>query len=314
MNAKIIRPANREQWLEIRKSGIGSSEAATIMYLNPFETPYQLWRRKMGYDAPKEENFAMRAGHYLEDAVSKFYADATGATVIKRSAIDWIAQDRKKPYMQVSPDRTAWGKDQLHNEANKMIVECKTTQMPIDEDNVPRHWYIQLQYQLHVTGYDYGALAWLTQGREFGFRHFERNDTIGAMIEQSVTRFWEHNIIGGEEPELANAEDIDIKYPSQIDGKTVDVDEQTYNVWKALVTLKSEISKLDAEKKKLEDEIKLAFGDAEAIAYGGHRLATYRAPKATEAFDWKRFEKERPEAVIDYMVRKQGSRRLLIKQ
>lgn len=134
------------------------------------------------------------------------------------------------------------------------------------------------------------------------------------MIEQSVTRFWEHNIIGGEEPELANAEDIDIKYPSQIDGKTVDVDEQTYNVWKALVTLKSEISKLDDEKKKLEDEIKLAFGDAEAIAYGGHRLATYRAPKATEAFDWKRFEKERPEAIIDYMVRKQGSRRLLIKQ
>ena len=92
------------------------------------------------------------------------------------------------------------------------------------------------------------------------------------------------------------------------------MDEQTYNVWKALVTLKSEISKLDAEKKKLEDEIKLAFGDAEAIAYGGHRLATYRAPKATEAFDWKRFEKERPEAIIDYMVHKQGSRRLLIKQ
>lgn len=26
MNAKMIRPANREQWLEIRKSGIGSSE------------------------------------------------------------------------------------------------------------------------------------------------------------------------------------------------------------------------------------------------------------------------------------------------
>ena len=36
MNAKMIRPANREQWLEIRKSGIGSSEAATIMFLNPF--------------------------------------------------------------------------------------------------------------------------------------------------------------------------------------------------------------------------------------------------------------------------------------
>ena len=35
MNNVIIRPKNREEWLEHRKNGIGSSEVATIVGLNP---------------------------------------------------------------------------------------------------------------------------------------------------------------------------------------------------------------------------------------------------------------------------------------
>ncbi len=30
MATQIIRPTNREEWLDVRKSGIGSSEVATI--------------------------------------------------------------------------------------------------------------------------------------------------------------------------------------------------------------------------------------------------------------------------------------------
>ena len=61
--------------MKLRESGIGSSEVGTILGLNPYETPYQLWRRKVGIDPPKEQNFAMKAGHYLENAVSLFYRE-----------------------------------------------------------------------------------------------------------------------------------------------------------------------------------------------------------------------------------------------
>ena len=103
MSVTIIRPKDRAEWLEYRKSGIGSSEVATIVGLNPWETPYQLWRRKIGLDAPKEENFAMKAGHYLEDAVSLFWQDATGREVIKRSQGDWLIRSNERPHIQVSP-------------------------------------------------------------------------------------------------------------------------------------------------------------------------------------------------------------------
>ena len=76
MSKQVIRYKNSQEWLSDRRNGIGASEVGTILGLNPFETPYQLWRRKKGLDAPKQENFAMKAGHYLEDAVSLFYRDA----------------------------------------------------------------------------------------------------------------------------------------------------------------------------------------------------------------------------------------------
>ena len=62
---KIIRPTSREQWLEIRKSGIGSSDVATIVGLNPFETRLELWQQIMGITPAKEENNPMLSGHLL---------------------------------------------------------------------------------------------------------------------------------------------------------------------------------------------------------------------------------------------------------
>ena len=125
MATAVIKPKDRAEWLKYRESGIGSSEVATIVGLNPFETPLQLWRRKVGLDAPKEENFFMKAGHYLEDAVVQFWQDETGRDVIKASKGDFLIVDREKPFLRVSPDRTYWLPNTVHSTTNKGILECK---------------------------------------------------------------------------------------------------------------------------------------------------------------------------------------------
>ena len=200
MSNTIIRPKDRTEWLKYRESGIGSSEVATIVGLNPWETPYQLWRRKVGLDAPKQENFAMKAGHYLEDAVSLFWQDETGQQVIKSSAGDWLIRDDERPYLQVSPDRTYWLADMPHSNENKGILECKTTQMTIDEDDIPKHWFVQVQYQLGVAGYQHGSLAWLTQGRNFGYKDLAFVPDFFAWLVEEVDKFWVDNIQAKQEP------------------------------------------------------------------------------------------------------------------
>lgn len=304
--------------MNLRKSGIGSSEVGTILGLNPYETPYQLWRRKVGIDPPKPENFAMKAGHYLEDAVSKFYSDETGKEIIKASAGDWIIRSNEHPHMQVSPDRTFWIPGLPKNNQNKGILECKTTQMEVDANNVPQSWFAQLQYQLGIAEYQQGALAWLTMGRLFGYRDFEFDPDFFGYMAEEVTKFWVDNILGKQEPLLMTVEDVLLRDPKHTVGKAVEADPELAASCQELKELKEELSSMDNRKKELEATIKLAMGDAEALvtpADGGKPqiLATWKAAKDSVKFDEKKFAAEQPELYANYQFTQPGSRRFLLK-
>lgn len=316
MSFTIIRPRDHAEWMKYREGGIGSSEVGTILGLNPFETPYQLWRRKRGIDPPKEENFAMRAGHYLEDAVSRFYADATGKEIIKRSAGDWLVVDGERPYLRVSPDRTFWIPDRPHSDRNKGILECKTTQMQVDADNVPQHWFCQLQYQLGVAELEQGALAWLTMGREFGYRDITFDAEFYKWMVDEVERFWVDNIQGGQEPLLQSVDDVLLRNPRHVAGKTMKADVAMVEMCSELKTLKEDGRAIDTRKTELESAIKLTLGDAEALVAADDPrqvLATWRTAKDGRKFDEKQFAADHPELYEQYQRTVPGSRRFLLK-
>lgn len=315
----IIRPKDRREWLRHRESGIGSSEVGTILGLNPYETPYQLWRRKKGLDAPKVENFAMRAGHYLEDAVSLFYRDETGKEIIKSSAGDWLIVNKEKEYLRVSPDRTFWIPGMPKSDRNKGILECKTTQMEVDGDSLPQHWFCQLQYQLGVAELEQGAIAWLTMGREFGYRDMLFDKEFYDYMIEEVDRFWTDNIVGNIEPIAINVDDVLLKNPRHVAGKYVEADEELIQCCTELKEIREELSALDTRKKDIETAIKMALGDAESLVAKGSNaenqttLATWKAAKDSKKFDEKRFAAEKPDLYAEYQNIVPGSRRFLIK-
>lgn len=314
MSYTIIRPKDRTEWLKYRESGIGSSEVATIVGLNPWETPYQLWRRKKGLDAPKPENFAMRAGHYLEDAVAHFFADETGAHIIKRSAIDWMIVDDERPYMRVSPDRTYWEQGAKHSDSNKRILECKTTQMAIDPEELPKHWFVQVMYQCGVARIHEASLAWLCSGRNFGYKKLIFvPDFFGWLVEE-VERFWVDSIQGNQEPTATNAADVMLKYNRHTDGKVIEATEEEFKAYCELVTVRDELEALNKRKADLEERIKLGFGDAEAMSHGTDTLATWKAPKPSQKFDETAFKGDYPELFTEYCKPSQGARRFVLKK
>ena len=313
-NVTIIRPASREEWLEVRKSGIGSSEVATIVGLNPWETPYQLWRRKVGIDEPKQESAAMRNGHHLEDAVSRMWNDATGREIIKRSAIDWIIRDNDRPYLQVSPDRTYWLGDSRSPEA-KGILEIKTTRMKVDPEDLPRYWFTQVQYQLGVAGYSQGSLAWLSagQGFDFGYRDLRFVPDFYEWMIESVSRFWQDNIIGKQEPSAVNVADVLLKYNRHTDNKVIECSDEVFKAYHTLKEVRAELKVLEEREAELEETIKMAFADAEAISYRGDIICTWKAPKPSLKFDAKAFQADHPDLAKPYMKETQGARRFLLK-
>lgn len=310
----ILRPETREQWLELRKSGIGSSEVATILGLNPFDTPRELWMRKRGIKPAIAENNAMMLGHYLEDAVATMWAEKTGHTIIKRSAIDWIIRDNVREYLQVSPDRTYWiDSNGKRNMANKGILECKTTQRAVDPDDLPNHWFVQVQYQLGVAGLSEGYIAWLTQGRDFGYKKITFQPDFFDYIVCEVEKFYNTNIIGGVEPEVINVADILDKYSTHTSGRINEVSSAVYNAYTELKDLRKEMDELAERKDLLEQQLKMACMDAESITYGGVTLCSWKSGKPVTKVDTKALLADNPGLAEKYTTTTTTSRRFLLK-
>ena len=73
----------RDDWLEVRKGGIGSSDAAAAVGLHPYKSQLQLWMEKTGRDAglpvvdPNDDQSPMYWGTLLEPIVAAHYTRRT---------------------------------------------------------------------------------------------------------------------------------------------------------------------------------------------------------------------------------------------
>ena len=83
----------RDEWLEVRKTGIGSSDAAAAVGLNPYQSQLELWLVKTGRDDglpkvdPHDEESPMYWGNILEPIVAAHYTRRTGNRVRKINAV-----------------------------------------------------------------------------------------------------------------------------------------------------------------------------------------------------------------------------------
>ena len=130
---------------------------------------------------------------------------------------------------------------------------------------------------------------------------------------EEVDKFWKDNIIGNVEPEATDVQDILLKFNRHTDGKIIEVSEELFSACQELKDVKKEIDALTERKEALEAQVKLGFGDAEAISYGGQTLATWKAPKPSMKFDAKAFQAENKALCEPYMRETVGARRFLLK-
>ena len=88
----------REQWLAIRKLGIGSSDAAVAVGLSPYKCPLSLWLEKTGRKEPEDISHkeAVLWGIELEPVLAQVYAKRTGYKVRRVNA---VLQHPEQPVM-----------------------------------------------------------------------------------------------------------------------------------------------------------------------------------------------------------------------
>ena len=106
---------DRKEWLKLRKTGIGGSDAGAICMVNPYSSPMKVYRDKT-CDVPEEQsNEAIRQGNDLENYVAMRFMEATGLKVHRSN---YLYRSTENPFMIADVDRLVSGED--------AGLECKT--------------------------------------------------------------------------------------------------------------------------------------------------------------------------------------------
>jgi predicted phage-related endonuclease len=106
------------------------------------------------------------------------------------------------------------------------ILEIKTTSA-YSWDDVPDYYALQVQWQMEVCDINNAIVAALHNGRKLTLWPIERDKELGASLLDVAGRFWEHNVLGMNPPDVdgttATTEALARMFPAAEPGTAVDV-------------------------------------------------------------------------------------------
>lgn len=273
--AAALQVTEREAWLQERRTGIGGSDAAAVLGVSPWRSPYALWLEKTGLAIKPDEEEAeyMEWGRRLEPIIAEKFAEVTGREIAAGSG---IVRHPRLPFMLGTLD---FG--QRCASRGDGVLEVKTLGFwKKDEwaEEPPLHYAVQLQHYLAVTGRRWGSFAALIGGQQFVWCDVERNEGFIEALEQECAAFWER-VKSGQPPPVdgskSTKEALKLLYPKD-SGRVVELADEARAWHEAIETAKAEVKRWEAIQQEAENKLKEAIGDAtEAFVPGGPRW-TYK--------------------------------------
>lgn len=295
----------KSEWLMMRKKGIGGSDAGAICGLNPYRTAIQVYQDKTTDVVEEFDNEAMRQGREFEDYVARRFTEATGKKV-RRS--NYMYADEERPYMLADVDRMIVGEN--------AGLECKTASPYMAEKwadgKIPLSYQLQCMHYMSVMNCDRWYIAVLIYGKDFKYYCMERDDQMIADIRMIEEDFWKNYVERHIIPEPDGSELADKVIAEYCRQKNEDVIElrgfdDRIERRQELAAL---IDRMEKEKKKIDQELKLFIGENEGAENDRYRVAWKTV--SSERLDGKLLKEEHPEIYQKY-VKKSVARRFIIK-
>ena len=277
----------RDQWLELRKKTIGGSDAAGIVGLSSYATPYTVWANKTGRLPDSEDNEAMRQGRDLEEYVARRWMEATGKTVRRCNA---MLYNSLYPYAHADIDRSVMGEN--------AGLECKTTSTlnirQFHGVDFPEKYYVQCVHYMAVTGAVRWYLAVLVLGKGFYNFVLERNQEEIDALMAAERDFWEF-VKNDSPPDLdgleATGEALQAIYPAS-DGSSIQLFGRE-SMLSEYFSLRNEAQLLEERMDQIVNTIMEDLQDSERGSCGG--FSVLWKSQTRRQFQPKEFEKAHPE-------------------
>ena len=282
------------EWLRLRKTGIGGSDAGAICGVNPYSSAMKVFREKTREDVEEQDSEAIRIGHDLENYVAQRFTEATGLKVRKSN---FMYRSMEHPFMVADVDRMVVGED--------AGLECKTASAynadKWADGDIPLHYVMQCYHYMAVTGKKSWYIAAVILGREFTYRKLEWDDELISRLITIEKDFWNNHVVPGiiPPPDGSKACDEVLEQYFHTARKAgavrlVGFDEKL----KRREEILGFIAELTAEQKQIEQEVKLFMRDNEYAASDSFRIS-WKNIDSTR-LDSARIREEKPELYADY--------------
>jgi putative phage-type endonuclease len=283
-----VKTASHEEWLKLRSQYIGGSDAAAVVSMNPFASPYSLWAEKTGKVPGFAGNLATEVGTYLEEFVAQKFAQETGKKVRKCNQ-SFLNSDY--PFAIANIDREIIGED--------AGLEIKTTDSlnlkKFKGGEYPANYYCQMVHYLAVTGKQRWYLAVLIGNKEFKWFTLDRDEDEIAALMSAEADFWE--LVKKNTPPVvdglkATAQALNSVYAKSNDDAIADLSGLGFQIRKYMA-LKEQIKDLETQADEIANRVKKIMGEAGRGECTEYKVSWKTQTKRT--FDSKRFARKNPD-------------------
>lgn len=308
---------SRNEWLDVRKRGIGSSDAGAAVGLNPYRSQLALWMDKTGRDAgmpqidPDDDTSPTYWGSLLEPIVAAHYTKRTGNKVRRVNA---VLQHPEHPWMLANIDREVVGTPEVQ------ILECKTAGINgarLWKDGVPEYVQLQVMHQLAVTGKQAADVAVLICGQELQVHRIERDEAVIEQLIKLERDFW-YFVEANRPPPADGSESAEqalrCLYPKD-SGQVLDLsqDFEMSAAFSDLLAVRQKLDQYGELEARYKQQIQQRMGDASRAVFESGEVSWKRSKDGT-TLDLARLQAEQPALVAAYSKVKPGSRRFLVHQ
>lgn len=319
----------RDAWLQERTKGIGGSDVATVLGLNPYKTPFSLWEEKTGKAEGSPAGEAAYWGTTLEDVVAKEFSKRTG---MKIQRVNFLLSTGENGWMRGNIDRAIVNeqiaktvrvnKPEKAAETGLMLstdvgLECKTANAfmadkwgpsqeaeivsgnVVTEHQIPLYYETQIQWYMAVTGIKKFYVAVLIGGQDFRMYEVRRDEDVIKAIVEKCHAFWFKKVLADVPPDPINADDIKKLY-ARDDGEMVEASNDEAADIGELRTIRERIKELQDQEKAVANRVILAIGEKSGLLIGGEKAVTYKAQNSSR-FASTAFKKEHPDLYRDFV-------------
>lgn len=306
-----------------RRLGVGGSDVAAILGLNPYRTAFDVWQEKTGRQAPDDlsDNQRVHFGIELEDVVAKEYARRTDQKVQKRrhpfvhKSMPWLRANIDRYIVGADKGlecktadkwtaRDQWGKGNVYQTDNGTVSLFQA------DDDVPEPYMLQELHYMSVLNKREWDLAVLIGGNDFRIYTMTWNQQLADIVVKRLTDFWFNHVIADTPPEPQTVQDLEALYGKD-NGSKITATPEIVDVFRQFKTLKEQISALETEAfgplvggKRiggLDMQLKGFMGEHAEILLdeGGKKLCSWKTQSA-QRVDTSALKKANPALVAQF--------------